>query len=106
MAHIPVMLQESLELFKGQKISSFFDGTLGAGGFAKAMLQAHPEIETYYGCDRDESALELARENLRGFEQRVEFVHANFCDVQQVLSYRGKQQVDGFFLIWEYLQCS
>ena len=48
MAHIPVMLSESLEIFEEKKLSLFFDGTLGAGGFAKAMLQAHPEIKTYF----------------------------------------------------------
>ena len=106
MKHIPVMLQESLEIFSGQKLSSFFDGTLGAGGFAKALLEDHPEIETYYGCDQDESALELSQENLKGFEGKVEFIHANFSRVREVLDERGVTQVDGFFLIWEYHQCS
>ena len=71
MKHIPVMLQESLEVFKDQKLSTFFDGTLGAGGFAKAMLEAHPEIQTYFGCDQDERALEIAKENLKDFEGKV-----------------------------------
>lgn len=99
MAHIPVMLKESLEIFEGQKLSFFFDGTLGAGGFAQALLQAHPEIKTYFGCDQDESALRLAKENLKEFEGRVEYIHANFCDVKQVLEERGMNEIDGFFLI-------
>ena len=106
MKHIPVMLKESLEIFQGQKLSSFFDGTLGAGGFAKALLEAHPEIETYYGCDQDINALELAKENLKGFEGKVEFIHSNFSFVKEVLSERGVIQVDGFFLIWECHQCN
>ena len=106
MAHIPVMLKESLEIFEDQKLSLFFDGTLGAGGFAKALLQAHPEIKTYFGCDRDENALGLAKENLKEFEGKVEFVHANFRDVKDVLEERGVSKVDGFFLTWECHQCS
>ena len=35
MHHIPVMLKESLEMFEGKKLFEFFDGTVGAGGFAK-----------------------------------------------------------------------
>ena len=106
MKHIPVMLQESLEIFSNQKLSSFFDGTLGAGGFAQAMLKAHPEIETYYGCDQDESALALAKENLKGFEGKVEFIHSNFRFVKEVLEAREVKKVDGFFLIWECHPCS
>ena len=46
MRHIPVMLDECLEIFKGRKILRFFDATLGAGGFAKAFLEEHPEVQT------------------------------------------------------------
>jgi len=106
MTHIPVMLKETLEIFKNEKISFFFDGTLGAGGFAKALLQEHGEIKTYFGCDRDENSLAIARENLKEFEGKVEFIHANFCDVKEVLEERGVREVDGFFLTWECLQCS
>jgi len=106
MKHIPVMLKESLEIFQGQKLSSFFDGTLGAGGFARALLEAHPEIETYYGCDQDTNALQLAKENLKEFEGKVEFIHSNFSFVKEVLEEREVTQVDGFFLIWECHQCN
>ncbi|NGX50886.1 MAG: Ribosomal RNA small subunit methyltransferase H [Chlamydiae bacterium] len=106
MAHIPAMLKESLEIFKGKKISLFFDGTLGAGGFARALLQEHGEIERYFGCDRDESALNIAREKLKEFEGKVEFVHANFRDVKELLEERGVSSVEGFFLTWECRQCN
>ena len=106
MPHIPVMLEQSLQVFDGQKLSCFVDATVGAGGFAKALLKAHPEIETYYACDRDESALEIARENLKEFEGKVEFVHTNFSDLREVLEEKGVTQVDGFFLIWECRQCN
>lgn len=106
MKHIPVMLSESLEIFQGMKLSTFFDGTLGAGGFAKALLEAHPEIKTYYGCDQDENALALAKENLKEFEGKVEYIHSNFRDVQEALEERGVKQVDGFFLTWECHRCS
>jgi 16S rRNA (cytosine1402-N4)-methyltransferase len=106
MKHIPVMLNESLEIFQGMKLSSFFDGTLGAGGFAKALLEAHPEIETYYGCDQDENALAIAKENLKEFEGKVEFIHSNFRDVKEVLMERGVKQIEGFFLTWECHRCN
>ncbi|MBF5059796.1 hypothetical protein NEPTK9_001314 [Candidatus Neptunochlamydia vexilliferae] len=106
MKHIPVMLEESLAIFKDRKLKTFFDGTLGAGGFSKALLEAHPEIETYYGCDQDERALGIAQENLKDFEGKVEFIHANFSAVKEALEEREVTEVDGFFLTWECHQCS
>ena len=99
MQHIPVMLKESLQVFEGKRLSSFFDATVGAGGFGKALLETHPEIEVYYGCDRDENALKIAMENLKQFEKKVVLIHSNFSDLKEVLNERGVTEVDGFFLI-------
>lgn len=60
--HIPVLLTQVLECFSGIKIERFLDGTLGFGGHAKALLNAHPEILKYYGIDQDEHALKRAQE--------------------------------------------
>ena len=106
MAHIPVMLKESLEVFKGKKISLFFDGTLGAGGFAKALLSKHPEIKTYFGCDQDRKALALAGENLGEWKEKVTLIHGNFSHLDQYLDERGVKQVDGFFLTWGCRPCN
>ncbi len=99
MSHIPVMLSESLEIFAEQKVRTFFDGTLGAGGFAHAFLEAHPETECYIGCDRDTDALDLAGKRLADFGKKVRLVHSNFAALDVVLKDNGLQKVDGFFLI-------
>ena len=106
MEHIPVMLAESLEIFKEEKISSFFDGTVGGGGFAKALIKEHPEIETYLACDQDENALKIAKENLKEFKKQVRFIHANFRNVKDIIEEEGLNKVDGFFLTWEFHQCN
>lgn len=104
--HIPVLLKESLEFFSGLNIRVFFEGTLGAGGHAKAFLEAHPEIERYIGCDQDPEALEIAREQLKPWKDKVEFVHANFAKLDQVLKDKKIEKVDGFFLTWECHLCN
>lgn len=96
--HKAVMLNETIEFFKDTKIKVFFDGTLGAGGHAAALLEAHPEIEMYIGCDRDASAWEIARERLEPWIEKVVFVHGNFADMDQHLEKLGVSKVDGFFL--------
>ena len=96
--HVSVMKDEMLEYFKGMTIRTFFDGTLGAGGHARAILEAHPEIETFIGCDRDPIALALARQNLLEWEDKIVFVHGNFLDLDQMIASVGVREVDGFFL--------
>jgi len=97
--HQSVLLEEFLSFFEGQKIRSFYDGTLGAGGHARALLEAHPEIERYIACDRDPSALQLAKKHLAPWEEKIEFVHGNFSDLDSHLKQRRLSSVDGFFLI-------
>lgn len=106
MGHIPAMLRESLEAFRGKKIRTFFDGTLGAGGFARGLLSEHPEIETYFGCDRDENAIKLAKDNLQAEKHRVKFIHGNFRDLDELLAQQKIQEIDGFFLTLGCHRCS
>jgi len=96
--HLPVMIAECLHFFADTKLKVFFDGTLGAGGHAKAILSAHPEIETYIGCDQDPEALSIARQNLKEWKDKVEFVKGNFEDLDQILKELRVKEVDGFFL--------
>lgn len=60
------------------------DATLGAGGHARALLEADPRIRLL-GLDRDPDAVELARNRLAVFGKRVEVVPANFGDLESAL---------------------
>ncbi len=104
--HVSVMLQECLDFFSDREIKVFFEGTVGAGGHAKAILEAHPEIEMYIGCDQDPEALCLAQERLKPWQDRVHLEHANFGSLDAMIQAKGLQQVDGFFLTWGCLLCS
>jgi 16S rRNA (cytosine1402-N4)-methyltransferase len=93
--HIPVMLEECLEVFQRENLQCFFDGTLGAAGHAAAILQTHPELEMYIGCDRDPLAIEIATENLKQFESKLKIVRANHVDIDRVLKDLGINHIDG-----------
>ena len=103
--HTPVMLEETLSFFKEKEIKTFFEGTVGAGGHAQAILEEHPEIERYFACDQDRSALEIAKETLKPWKGKVEFIHGNFSHLDQHLEERAVEKVDGFFLIWGSRRC-
>ncbi len=103
--HISVMLDETLSFFGETKIKTFFEGTVGAGGHAQAILEAHPEIERYFACDQDLEALKIAKETLKPWKGKVEFIHGNFSHLDEYLRERGVEAVDGFFLIWGSRRC-
>lgn len=100
------MVEEVLRGFEGLHISTFYEGTLGAGGHARAILEAHPEIERYFGCDKDPEAIAIAKETLAPWKEKVELIQGNFSDLDLHMSERGIKEVDGFFLTWGFHRCN
>jgi len=96
--HIPVLLSEVLTSFESTKIKVFVDGTVGAGGHAAALLAVHSEITHYIGIDQDPSALQIASEKLKHWQDKVILKHANFGQFDKVLAELNIQQVDGFLV--------
>ncbi len=64
------------------------DCTVGLGGHAEALLQAHPD-QPLVGIDRDRRALDLARERLAPFGERVVLLQGEFDRVGELLSSAG-----------------
>lgn len=104
--HLSVMAEEVLRAFSHKTLKVFFEGTVGAGGHARRILEAHPEIEHYIACDRDPEALKLAKQELEPWKNKIQWVHGNFADLDLHLKKRGIDQVDGFFLIWGCRLCN
>jgi 16S rRNA (cytosine1402-N4)-methyltransferase len=90
--HQPVLVREVVELLAPERGGFFVDATVGAGGHARALVEAGPGIRLL-GLDRDPEALALARERLAEFGDRVELVEANFGDLESVLE--GRPAPDG-----------
>lgn len=99
LTHIPVMLEEVIQGFAPVHIEVFYDGTVGAGGHAEALLKRHPEIKKYIACDKDPEALEIAEKTLAPWKKKIEFVQGNFADLDSHLKRNKISLVDGFFLI-------
>lgn len=86
--HLPVLVDETLELLEARRGGIFVDATLGLGGHAEALLRASPDVRLV-GIDRDPEALERARERLAPFGERVRFTHANFHHLETALAGLG-----------------
>ncbi len=93
--HQSILIQEFLSFFKEKKIHSFLDGTVGAGGHAAVLLEAHPEIEFFFGLDQDPDALILARERLALFGTKVHLIRGNFREMQSLIDL---ESIEGIFL--------
>jgi 16S rRNA (cytosine1402-N4)-methyltransferase len=92
--HLPVMLDEVLEVLAPQGRKVLVDCTVGLGGHAEAMLERAGEQAMLIGIDRDESNLLKTKERLSRFGRRVRLFQANFADVNEVLAEAGLQQAD------------
>ncbi|HVE65081.1 MAG TPA: 16S rRNA (cytosine(1402)-N(4))-methyltransferase RsmH [Thermoanaerobaculia bacterium] len=82
--HTPVLVDEVLRLLDPGRGGFFVDATVGAGGHARALLEAGPQIDLL-GLDRDPDALAIARARLAPFGDRVRLVPADFGDLGTVL---------------------
>jgi 16S rRNA (cytosine1402-N4)-methyltransferase len=91
--HEPVMVSEVLEHLAPSRGGVFVDCTVGAGGHARAMLEAG--ATRVIGLDRDQDALAQAAETLKPYGPRVELVHSDYRQLDQALEARGVAHVDG-----------
>jgi 16S rRNA (cytosine1402-N4)-methyltransferase len=96
--HIPVLLQEVVEALQPHSGGIYIDGTVGAGGHAAALLTASAPEGQLFGFDQDLTALELARQRLAEFGDRVQLFHSNFSHLGQMASLRHIPPADGILL--------
>ncbi len=100
--HLPVMVEEVLGLFGPALEPSgaiLVDATLGRGGHARALLDAHPGL-ALIGVDTDAQAIEESRRLLAPYAGRVNLVHSRNDEIPALLSRQnqgelGDQRVQG-----------
>ncbi len=95
--HISVLLEECLDGLNIRPDGIYVDGTLGGAGHSSRIAQ-RLTTGRLIGIDRDPVALQAAGERLVPFGDNVTLVHANFCEITQVLKEQGISGVDGILL--------
>ncbi len=94
--HISVMLDEVVETLNPQAGETYIDGTFGAGGYTRAILDKADC--TVIGIDRDESALAMASSWKDKYGARLKLVHSNFANAKSALESLGIDKVDAVIL--------
>jgi 16S rRNA (cytosine1402-N4)-methyltransferase len=90
-----VLRDEVVSLFASVPPGIVVDATVGGGGHAAALLAAHPALRVV-GLDRDQVALDAAKDRLAPFGDRATLVHAPFSSLEQVAQDLGLEEVSGF----------
>ncbi len=91
--HMPVLLNETLEILQVKPSGIYLDGTVGGGGHSRAIAERGGRI---IGIDRDDAAIKAATETLTGYSATL--VKSNFNKAKEVLDDLGIDKIDGALL--------
>ncbi|KAA0275859.1 MAG: 16S rRNA (cytosine(1402)-N(4))-methyltransferase RsmH [Chloroflexi bacterium] len=97
-AHKPVLYQEIIHALQPRNSGRYVDGTLGAGGHARGILEACAPDGQLLGLDVDPQALAIARETLAPYEGRIHLVQASHITLSEQLASLSWDAIDGIVL--------
>ena len=92
--HIPVLLQEAVELLAIRPEGVYVDATAGAGGHSRAILE-NLTTGRLIALDKDPRAIELAQENLSPYSHKLTLVQEDFSELGPLLRRLQLSGVDG-----------
>ena len=92
--HRPVLLDECIEALNIRPDGVYLDGTLGRAGHSEQIIR-RLTTGRLVCVDRDQEALEAARERLAPWLDKLTLVHSNFDRVDEILDRLSLPGVDG-----------
>jgi len=78
--HVPVLLNEVLEVFNDIDDGYIVDCTVGYGGHSEEILKNNPNVKLIC-IDQDKEAIKFSKKRLSGYEDRVIFENERFSKV-------------------------
>jgi 16S rRNA (cytosine1402-N4)-methyltransferase len=94
--HIPVLLREVIDGLAPRDGAVIVDGTFGAGGYARAILDS--AACKVFGIDRDPTAVARGAEIAKAYDGRLMVLSGRFGEMDQLLAAQGIEAVDGIAL--------
>ncbi|QHI67966.1 16S rRNA (cytosine(1402)-N(4))-methyltransferase RsmH [Tichowtungia aerotolerans] len=96
--HVPVLLNETLDLLVNNPAGTYIDGTLGRGGHSKEILKRLNPEGRLIGLDRDLEAIKQTKVILEPFGDQAQRLHGNFSEMKELCKQIGVTEVDGVLL--------
>jgi 16S rRNA (cytosine1402-N4)-methyltransferase len=94
--HTPVLLAEVLDILRPKDGGIYIDGTFGAGGYARGLLEA--AACRVVGIDRDPDVIARAADAVHHYRGRLQLVHGRFGEMDRLVQERGVDAADGVAL--------
>jgi len=98
--HIPVLLNQSIELLINPNLSDsiIIDGTTGGGGFSEEICKQTSDACRIICIDKDENALNYCKHSLKKYSDKITFVNDNFGDIKRILKTLNIKTITGIVL--------
>ena len=80
-----MLVDETLRYLAPERGGLYVDCTVGLGGHAEAILESSGDARVV-GIDRDPAALDIARERLAGYGDRIRFAEGPFTGIRNLLA--------------------
>jgi len=96
--HAPVLLNEALDGLRVKAGGRYIDCTLGTGGHAIAILERSEPEGMLLGMDLDPMAVQVSRQRLSTYGDRVRLVNRSFTQLKAAASAEGFIPADGVLL--------
>jgi 16S rRNA (cytosine1402-N4)-methyltransferase len=93
--HVPVLLRQSLDVLITDPDGIYIDGTLGAGGHARALLDCLGKNARVFGIDQDEDALKACSDIK---DPRFSTIRGNFGFMDALVPSELKGKINGILL--------
>ena len=93
MAHIPVLLNETIKILNPERGRAFIDATANGGGYTEEILKKIGPGAILVAVDRDESAIERLKKKFPG-DSRLEPIAGNFRNLKRITQ-RFSKSYDG-----------
>ena len=94
--HKPVMCEEVLSILNPSDGCVYLDGTLGAGGHSRKILESADC--SVVGIDKDPTAIELCRDLEKRYGNKFLSINGSFGNLSQHLNSIGINKIDGILL--------
>ena len=101
MAHVPVLLNQVLEILEPKPGKIFADGTVGSGGHAIPIIERLAPDGIFLGIDWDEEAITKLEVKSRKYASRLKKLIlkvGNYANLPEILKSEKLEKVDGVLL--------
>ena len=92
--HVPVLLNEVIDVLKPQPMKTYIDATFGDGGYSKKILETSDC--NIVAIDRDAFVNDRAKKFQDKYHERFKFFNYRFSELDNLLNSLNIKKIDGF----------